>query len=246
MRNIILHAQNAIEPTSYLWHRLFSENDLPPDGTVIEAAPGYEPKIGNALALYGFHGTLFIIEPDEKAAHQIESSYRHILPKAAVRTVNKSLQEVTIGTDVPYGANALVASHPFDDMVIALIVEKADFFSQEKESEAGMVPDIQKLYEGIHDKEYLKSIQATTATWKFFVQKSGPQYFIISQYPSHTLAVKGLVKRQNSGFAVLEHLKRFYKDSLVKRHYEDSFGFKGDPKWWIVAREPYKTYTVQS
>src|SRR3989344_1834891 len=231
---------NTIEPTPYLWRKLFIENQLPTDGIVIEVAPGYEPKIGNALALLGFRGTIFLIEPDQKTACHIQNIYQRILPQATVKKVIKSLQEVEVGVDIPYGADALVASHPFDDMVIASVVGKIQFFSQEKEDGEKISTRIKKLYDTLKDKDYAHGIETTVATWKRFITKSKPNYFIASQYPSHTLTIKGLVKRQNSGFMVLKQLKSFYKNSLVPQHQEHSFGFKGDPRWWIIVKKSYQ------
>lgn len=238
MSNTHIQKENPIEPTSYLWRQLFLESDLPRDGTVIEVAPGYEPKIGNALALLGFRGTVFLIEPDREAASHIQNTYQHILPRATVRIVKKTLQGIRTKIDIPCGINALVASHPFDDMVIAHIIGRAGFFSEEREGGAEMSPVMQKLYGGIWNKQYADGARATTAIWKRFIEKSKPHYFIASQYPSHTLTVKGLAKRQESGFLVLEQLKKFYKKYLVEKNYKRSFDFKGDPRWWIVAREP--------
>ena len=57
------------------------------DGIVIEVAPGYEPKIGNALALLDFRGVIFLVEPDQKAARRIQRIYQKILPHAVVKAV---------------------------------------------------------------------------------------------------------------------------------------------------------------
>jgi len=208
-------------------------------GTVVEIAPGYEIKIGNALALLGFRGTVFVIEPDQKAACHIQDTYHRILPYATVRVVCKPLQEIKVGTDVPCEIDVLVASHPFDDMVIALIAQNIDFFSQEKKQGAEVSPAIKKMYDGIRDEEYENGIRTTTETWKHFIEKIKPHCFIASQYPSHTLTIKGLFKREKSGFIVLEELKRLYKNYLVEQHHKHSFGFKGNPKWWIVIKEPH-------
>ena len=43
---------------------------------VVEVAPGYKPKIGHALSLYGFKGTVIIIESDLEAAAYIEQLYQ--------------------------------------------------------------------------------------------------------------------------------------------------------------------------
>lgn len=227
---------NSVEQTSHLWKQLFLGNNLPPDGTIIEVAPGYEPKIGNALALLGFRGIIFVIEPDPKAAAHIEKIYKKILPEAGVRIIYKSLQEIKQGIDVYGKIDALVASHPFDDMVIASIARKSSFFSEEHGERVS--PEMKKFYDKISDKEYKKAVHATAKTWKIFIARSKPSLFIASQYPSHTLAIKGLIRRQASGFAVLQKLKTIYRRFLIKRHYENGFGFKGDPRWWIVAIDP--------
>lgn len=227
---------NSVEQTSHLWKDLFLENNLSLNGVVIEAAPGYEPKIGNALALLGFRGIIFVIEPDPKAAAHIRKVYNKVLPEAEVRTICKPLQEIKQGIDIYGKIDALVASHPFDDMVIDSIARKNSFFSEEHEEKVS--PEMKKFYDKISDKEYKKAVHATAKTWKIFIARSKPSLFIASQYPSHTLAIKGLIRRQASGFAVLQKLKAFYRKFLVKRHYEDRFNFKGDPRWWIVAIDP--------
>lgn len=230
---------NSIEPTSRLWHKLFVDIGLPMDGTVVEVAPGYEPKIGNALALNNFQGTIWLIEPDQQAACHIRETYRKILPQATVHSVVKSLQAVEVGVDVPQGVDALVASHAFDDMVIAFLVGDKDFFSQEKEDRTHAAPSIKKAYIALKNKDYEYGVEATVAAWKRFVKRAQPHWFIASQYPSHTLIAKGLTKRQNSGFSVLRKLQTAYKISLIERHYERPFGFKGNPRWWIVAKDPW-------
>lgn len=231
---------NAIEPTSYLWCQRFADIYMPADGIVIEVAPGYEPKIGNALALLGFYGTIFLIEPDTKAAYHIQCVYRKIMPQATVRIVMKPLHEVRVGVDVPFNADALMASHPFDDMVIASLANQTHFFSREKEKRTDTPLSLKKLYDALTDKDYARGIKIVTADWQQFIKKSKPGYFVASQYPSRTLMMRGLIQRQNSGFVVLKQLKKMYKHSLAQQCQERPFGYKGDPKWWIVAKNPYE------
>lgn len=238
MTNHIPKQENIIEPASYLWHKFLVENQIPREGIVIEVAPGYEPKIGNALALLGFSGTIFLIEPDQKAACHIQNIYQQILPRASVKTVNKLLQSVEVGINIPYGADALLASHPFDDVVMAFIAGRTSFFSQEKEGGQDLSPSLKKLYDALKHKDYIDGIKNTTETWKHFIKKSRPDYFIASQYPSHMLTIKGLSLRQESGFVVLKQLKSFYQKSLSEYCQKRSFGYKGNPKWWIVAKKP--------
>src|SRR3989344_6346431 len=230
---------HKIETTSYIWHSLLLENQINIDGIIVEVAPGHETKIGNALALLGFKGTIFLIEPDRKTACLIQKTYREILPQAMVKKVVKPLQDVEVGVDVPGNIDALVASHPFDDMVLSCIVNDPFLFSREREDRKSLSNLTKKLYDGTSDEDYQRGVKTTVKTWKDFVKRSRPNYFIASQYPSYTLEKKGLTQRQNSGFAVLEKLKSFYKNSLLEQHQNISFGYKSELKWWIIAENPH-------
>lgn len=227
-----------IEPTSYIWQKFFAASRVPQDGNVVEVAPGYEPKIGNALALLGFRGSIFLIEPDQKAAYYIRSVYQQILPDANIEMIIKPLQAVRAGIDVPSQTDALVASHPFDDMVMGFIVDQTSFFSEEREYGPNSSVAIKKKYEAALDQDYIYGIQKTVETWKAFIAKTEPAWFIASQYPSRTLEIKELAKRQNSGFIVLDILRGIYEKFLEEPNLDKSFGYKGDPKWWIVVKNP--------
>src|SRR3989338_10987677 len=96
-----------VEKTSHIWHSLFIKSRINKNGVIVEVAPGHEPKIGNALALLGFRGTIFLIEPDEKTACRIEKTYRDILPQAKVSKIIKSLQSIKVGIDIPSVVDAL-------------------------------------------------------------------------------------------------------------------------------------------
>ena len=230
-----------IKPISYTWHRLFQEHCIPLDGIIIEVAPGYETKIGDALALLGFQGTIILIEPDEAAAAHIKEAYQRIMPQATVSVVAKCLQDVEMGKDIPLWADALVANHPFDDMAIAFAMHgtHVSFFSQEREDGIDLTPCIQQLYDAIDNKDYIHGILATIVVWKDVIQKLKPALFIASQYPSHKLAMKKLTKRQNSGFIIIELLRDYYERYITEQYQSKSFGQQGDPAWWIIAHKPY-------
>ncbi len=230
-----------IKPVSGIWRQLLMENQVPLDGTIVEVAPGYETKIGDALALLEFKGTVVLIEPDQAAASSVLQAYQKLLPQATVKAVAKLLQDVEIGKDIPAHVDALVANHPFDDMVIASAL-RADpsFFSGEREAGTTVTPQAKELYDQASDKDYIHGILATLVVWKDLVQKLKPAVLIVSQYPSHKLELKGLIKRQNSGFIVIDLLRDFYENYLAERYQDKSFGTQGDPAWWIVAGRPYK------
>src|SRR3989338_5401233 len=223
-----------IGPVSYIWHKIFVDNNIPAGGAVIEVAPGHEPKICHALSLLRFKGCLFLIEPDAVAAAHALSAYRRILPDACVWAIVKPLQDVRVGMDVPVGVDALVASHPFDDMVIAAILKRPSFFSEEMKERVIISASSHALYDTMRDGDYTVGTIKTVAVWKKCVSRLKPNLFIASQYPSRTLYLKKLLKRQSSCFAVLAQLKKFYKDFLVERDYP-TFGFKGESRWWIVV-----------
>lgn len=233
-----LKRKMVIESTSYLWCEILTENKISKDGVIIEVAPGYESKIGNALNLYGFRGTIFLIEPDRKAANYIQRTYEKILTEAIVKTIVKPLEDVEAGVDVPAAPDAFLASHPFDDMVIALLSKQEGFFSIEKEERTFLSSSVQNFYGSLSEKDYIRATLITILAWKDLIERLRPGFFIASQYPSHTLMLKGLVKRQESGFAVLQKLKNLYKNSSLEKDHRDQFGFKGDLKWWIVAKKP--------
>ena len=227
--------KNTIEPISYLWHKILEEKKIPKNGTIVEIAPGYEPKIGNALALLGFCGTIYVVEPDIEAANYLKGLYEKILPKATCILLIKPLEEIVPGLDIPPRVDALLASHPFDDMVIATIIQRSSFFTEEKEDGNELSGTIKDVYESIHDEEYSHAILETVAGWKKIIESLQPYYVIASQYPSQTLTIKGLVKRQNSGYKVLDTLKEDYSDSLSFTNRVARFGFKGDGRWWLAA-----------
>ena len=232
-----------IESTSYIWHWLFLKNQIPRDGIIVEVAPGHEPKIGNALALLGFKGTIFLIDSDQEMAKSIYKTYKKVLPKSVIKVIIKPFQNIEVGVDIPSNINALVASHPFDDTVMSCLISDPLFFSREKQDWVNLPDKIKEIYERITDKNYKQAIKRTVVAWKDFIRKVKPKYFIASQYPSHTLEKKGLIERQNSGFAVLDELKDFYKDSLKRQPNLPTFGRKGDERWWIIAKNPCNDLT---
>lgn len=233
---------SKIKPVSYIWQRLLQENSIPRDGVVIEVAPGYEKKIGDALAFLKFRGTVILIEPDEAAAKHVQKLYKSIMPSAKIKVVTKFLQDVEIGRDVPLKIDALLANHPFDDMAIAFAMhdKRASFFSQERKDGVKLTPSVKEIYDSITDKDYIHGILATVVAWKEFVEKLKPGLFIASQYPSHKLTMKNLTKRQNSGFIVIEMLRDYYENFLKRQFETSSFGEKGDPAWWIIAKTPFQ------
>ncbi|MBI3633016.1 MAG: hypothetical protein HY226_01870 [Candidatus Vogelbacteria bacterium] len=228
-----------MEVASQIWHGVFVDIGLPKDGVVVEIAPGYEPKIGNALAAIDFSGTIYLIEPDTVAAKELAAIYRSILPNAKVVTVLKVMQELKLREDIPEKIDVVVASHPFDDMVMGSIISLPNFFTLEKSGGLRLTPKIKKVYDSLTDEHYVNGVGETVKAWKDFLSKIKPSYFIASQYPSTTLTMKGLTRRQNSGYAVMNLLKSSYKNVLLNEPQNMALFPKADPRWWIVANMHY-------
>ncbi|MBI3632062.1 MAG: hypothetical protein HY225_01280 [Candidatus Vogelbacteria bacterium] len=224
-----------MEVASQIWHQVFLGVQLPRSGAVVEVAPGYEPKIGKALAAIGFCGTIYLVEPDKVAVGELLRVYRDILPKAEVIPVAKAMQDLVVGVDISSDIDAVVASHPFDDMVIGSIVYNPNFFTLEKEDGGELTPEIKRIYDSLTDADYARGVNMTVESWRVFIKKVRPHYFIASQYPSTMLRLKGLTRRQNSGYAVLNQLKKTLPGNVYcKWSTNRSFGTKANPKWWMV------------
>ena len=140
--------------------------------------------------------------------------------------------------DVPSGVAAIVANHPFDDMVLGSFV-KPSFFSEERKGGTSLSSSIKKIYDTVSDDDYVRGILMTVTVWKDLIKKMRPACFIASQYPSHRLPEKGLTKRQNSGYMAMQFLRGFYEKCLSLNYDDKSFGCQDEPMWWIITRKPY-------
>lgn len=202
----------------------------------MEVAPGEEPKIGTALAMLGFWGTIFLIEPDRTAAQTLHHIYKKLLPNATVRLVEKPLQDVMAGTDIPTAVTTLVANHAFDDMVMSSILGHTSCPSDEP-------------YPSLTPDDYSYGTKATVLAWTNAVAHLNPASLIVSQYPVRLLTQPGFEARQHSGLEVLERLKLLFSRYALdlgshdgSNYREDARGWRDDPRWredprwWLIAR----------
>ncbi|MDE1970710.1 MAG: hypothetical protein KGI50_04025 [Patescibacteria group bacterium] len=227
--------KTLVPATSRIWHTIFLHIELPCNGVVVEIAPGYEPKIGRALSLLDFAGIVYVVEPDLRAAAHIEQAYKRLLPRAKIRLVCKLLQDVVVGVDLPTRVDALVANHPFDDMVMAYRADR-NFFSKEKHSKTRVAPNLKKWYDSLKDDDYALGIKKSLTVWKAAIRHLRPHYVVVSQYPSRALAIKKLYKREESGVVVLRKLQEFYRNYRVTACPPPSCNAKSHPRWWLVAK----------
>lgn len=220
--------EQTIRPISRIWIDRLTAAGIPTDGTVMEVAPGREPKIGTALAELRFAGTIILIEPDRNAAASVQEIYRQILPNAKVTLVRKQLQHVEVGSDIPTSIDALVANHAFDDMVMSCILGHPSCPRDEP-------------YPSLTPIDYSQGTKATVLGWKTAIETVAPASLIVSQYPVRILSQPGFEARQNSGFEVLDQLKILYSryasesDCQGGSHYRDDPQWREDPRWWLIA-----------
>lgn len=224
--------EQPIRPISRIWINRLTAVGIPTDGTVVEVAPGHEPKIGTALAMLGFVGTIVLIEPDSSAAAAIHKIYKHMLPNANVRVITKQLQDVQAGTDIPTSIDALLANHAFDDMIMSCILGHTSCPNDEP-------------YPSLTPVDFSRGTKATILAWKNAIETLAPAVCIVSQYPVRVLSQPGFEERQNSGYKVLDHLKVIYEQyasqssqahSPIGSDYSDNPRWREDLRWWLIAR----------
>ncbi|MBI5153483.1 MAG: hypothetical protein HZA36_03435 [Parcubacteria group bacterium] len=187
------------------WNYMLNMAGIAHDAVIIEVAPGYKSKIGKALATMDFSGEIFLVEPNPDAARVVHASYVELLPLARVNIVTKRLSDVIAGVDVPKYADALIANHPLDDMVLSknISMEKAKtFFSLN--SGQKRISKTRELWEGIPSTRLGKSVRLVTEEWVCALSELQPKTLVIAQYKSNTLQENHIYTPDIMGKRVLD------------------------------------------
>lgn len=185
-----------------IWHSLFTFFEMLPNSIVIEVASGSSPKIGLALSMAHFTGTLYIVDPCESAIHQVIEIYRECLAKNSVKCVicpiDKAVQLL------PKRPHFLVANHPLDDMLISTVAGEfiPDRFN--------CFTDKHKVSMQLLESDPERAIAAVHACWQHVIDDLQPLTTIISQYPSLTLRRNGAENLNKYASKVLRKLKQTY------------------------------------
>ncbi|MGZ3712423.1 MAG: hypothetical protein ACXVBE_11740, partial [Bdellovibrionota bacterium] len=216
------------------WETALRELQIPQAGVVIEVAPGDRAKVGIGLAGIDFHGTLYVVEPSGPALQRVVEKYKEILPNAKIIPVEKTLQDAL--PSLPKNADALLANHPIDDMILA---DRLDSLVSGKifDNVRAAFENVEKAWQAIAlDKKGLAAAQEnTTNLWLHAVDTLKPRGLGISQYESGVLQKYKVFTPDQAAQAVVQKLKSHFgeNDPLLSdrlaRH-------RMQPERWIVAQ----------
>ncbi|HII71965.1 TPA: hypothetical protein HA265_04390 [Candidatus Woesearchaeota archaeon] len=193
---------------SELWYEILRTAEIPRDGTIIEFAPGFKSKVGRSLADYDFIGDYHLIEPNPKALEHSLAEYKRILPRATVYGHRKCLHELRIGKDIPRYADALLANHALDDMVLAMGTpreEVEEFFSKDSGSERVM--RTRELWGAMVQADLERYASKTIKQIVSFLTRSCPQLTILSHYEGKTLTKNSIKAPNQIGSYVAQELQ---------------------------------------
>ncbi|MFZ2960454.1 MAG: hypothetical protein WA705_26545 [Candidatus Ozemobacteraceae bacterium] len=217
------------------WFDLFMAYDLPRDGTVIEINPGKTLKIGHALAMRGFNGTLFVVEPVQIILTEHVDRYKKLLPHAEVIGVSKNLSRVV--SDLPVNADALVSGQALEDEIIGkLMPENAQvsaFLDRYSPEGLEMIGRLWTHLEG--NSPGIRKIQDEVAVeWKMLIELLDPRLVLICLDDSCTFTKNGLFALDTCLGEVLNRLRPV---NCIPRSIEQRLLAGGqDPSRWLVER----------
>lgn len=188
-----------------VWHAVIAPLRLPTDGTVIEIAPGSSAKIAHALAAYGFAGTLHLVESSSAALDIAITKYRALLPAATIHA--HAVPLVDAMATLPVGADAVLASHALDDMLLAYAPTPATFDWATRYSDAVSTDTLAAWHAISADAATLtRAVEATTAMLDDAIGTLCPHHAIFNQYPSATLRDNQLSALNDAALRVLDGL----------------------------------------
>ncbi len=186
-----------------VWQAVLAPLHLPTYGCVIEIAPGSAAKIGHALAAQHFSGELHIVEAAPAALEKLLRHYRQLIPMAKLYPYAATLAECS--GDLPRHADAVLASHIIDDMLVNACAVSDDTFAWAQNYSDAITPQTRAAFENLQQH----SAQAVSDVSQELAQTIAvltPRHVVFSQYPSVTLHDNGLDALNNYALRVLENI----------------------------------------
>jgi hypothetical protein len=218
------------------WSAVFGSLDIPPDGQVIEIAPGDRAKVGYGLVGTGFKGRLYVVEPNGPSLESVVEKYRQILPHAEVIGIAEPMERAL--PLLPKHPDAIVANHPLDDMVLDKSLSESE---REAIFDDGANPTVgdatARAWIALkRDPRRLQSaIASTRNAWLEIVKTLRPRAIAISQYESAYYRKTGFAIPDGSATEVLAGLqKRFGRPQGALWSQLDRHRFQ--PDRWVVGR----------
>jgi hypothetical protein len=214
------------------WAAVLSARRVPRDGCVVEVGPGQTCKVGHGLSLYGFSGTLHVVEPSRKAAAFVRRAYAELLPRARIHVIERSLEEAL--PQLPRKLDAVLANHPLDDMIASAQLGPEEFQRFFADHYVSPAEAIGALWQRLTaDASALADTrQAVLKDWLAVVDAVQPGVLAIAQYESFFCRDNGLQAPTHHAAALLGELKASLGERMVAR---PSNRDDEAPSDWLVA-----------
>ena len=190
-----------------IWAKIFSYYGIRKNGVLIEIAPGNSNKIGYALSLHNFEGTLYIIDPNPKALTSITKKYKKSLKNAKIIPIKRNLYESL--PLLPKKVHAIISNHPLDDMILGKILDNSSFIKYFGSDYGSSSEKTKKLWQEIEaDPKKLKKIKLEVVNeWNNLIKHTNPDIVIISQYESFFFKRNKIYAPDKHAFEVLKKIK---------------------------------------
>ncbi len=175
-----------------VWQGVLAPLALPRDATLVEIGPGSSAKIGHALALNDFCGTLYIVEAHRGALDLLTGKYATLLPDARLIPVNASFDEAS--TVLPRHADALIGNHVLDDFLLHAAARSDRTFDWAMRYSDVVAAETETAWAQLCAVQGRADALAATLADNLsgLIARLAPRHLVLSQYPSSTLAEHGM------------------------------------------------------
>ena len=189
-----------------VWQAVLAPLGLAADATLIEIGPGSSAKIGHALALNNFCGTLYIVEAHGAALEQLVGKYTALLPAARLVPLTASLEDASAA--LPRQADALIGNHVLDDFLLYAAARNARTFDWAVRYSDIVAAETEQAWKDLCTDADRPAVLAATlgADLSTQVRTLAPRHVVLNQYPSSTLAEHGMDALNTSALAVFDAL----------------------------------------
>lgn len=222
------------------WLGVIREAGLSPESSILEIGPGESEKIGRALQMHNFRGTVYILEPSSLLGPRIADRYREILPHAEVRLLSLTVRELIEKKDMPH-IDAVLSNHPLDDLILGEVVQKNEWDAvwgdTYSDPDAAMA-QIRNKWRTLEDEPafLLRVKDRVVSDLVALFSGINPSLFVIYQYPSTTLQIAGFEKPDQCAQEVMQNLREVL--SVKEGSWNGVFRRMDlDPSSWLVIEK---------
>ncbi len=207
---------------SVIWNDLLKHYSISKTSTIVEIAPGEKTKLGVALSMYWFTGTLYVVEPRERVMNFIVTEYKKILPEATIIWVPTIFQECSSYITSP--VDAIFCNAILDDVIVSYSAKIVDFDTYYKDH-FGSVEKSGETWIHIQDN-YWDTTSRILQDIKILLEGLQPTRFIMSQYKSYFYETNSISAANMLPYEVLTAIKTLWEndtsmDSILQSYEQD-------------------------